>query len=261
MKPILLHTYKRGLSSVKELKDRLPIKYYTERRYKSGKYQIKVINWGSSKPVSENLFVSSINNSSCVERAANKGSCYNVLTNLQPPTVLTGVQGYPEYNQLNLPKDVPVIVRTKLTGKGGDGTHYFDSVEDIPEDIGVVKMVSRYIPKTAEYRVHVFNNNVIHIQQKKRREGDIPKGDESKIRSYDNGWVFCHKDIMPVPPSVQLRSVLAVKKLGLNFGAVDIIYNKFHGVYVTEVNTAPAIEGTTADKYAEAIQQYYESIE
>ena len=46
----------------------------------------------------------------------------------------------------------------------------------------------------------------------------------------------------------------AIKALGLDFGAVDIIYNEAEDQhYVLEVNTAPGLEGTTLQKYTEAI--------
>jgi glutathione synthase/RimK-type ligase-like ATP-grasp enzyme len=49
--------------------------------------------------------------------------------------------------------------------------------------------------------------------------------------------------------------------MGLDFGAVDIghrlIDNQF---FVFEVNTAPGLEGTTLDKYAKAIYNYYRSL-
>ena len=46
----------------------------------------------------------------------------------------------------------------------------------------------------------------------------------------------------------------AVTALGLEFGAVDIIYNdKSKKLFVLEVNTAPGIEGATVTKYKDAI--------
>ena len=52
--------------------------------------------------------------------------------------------------------------------------------------------------------------------------------------------------------------MLAIKVLGLDFGAVDIIYNKQEDKwYVLEVNTAPGIYGTTLDKYVNAIMRAF----
>ena len=53
-------------------------------------------------------------------------------------------------------------------------------------------------------------------------------------------------------------AVNAVKALGLDFGAVDIIYNeKENQYYVLEVNTAPGLEGTTLIKYAERFSKLW----
>jgi len=46
-----------------------------------------------------------------------------------------------------------------------------------------------------------------------------------------------------------LASVMA---LGLDFGAVDIVYNENDNkAYVLEINTAPGLSGTTLEKYVE----------
>jgi len=54
-----------------------------------------------------------------------------------------------------------------------------------------------------------------------------------------------------VPPEdIFLQSTLAVNCLGLDFGAVDIIYNQKKDVsFVLEVNTAPGLEGSTLNEY------------
>jgi hypothetical protein len=54
----------------------------------------------------------------------------------------------------------------------------------------------------------------------------------------------------------------AVQCLGYFFGAVDIIYNEnAKKYYVLETNSRPGIEGTTAEKYAEALLKYFENSE
>ena len=49
------------------------------------------------------------------------------------------------------------------------------------------------------------------------------------------------------------QSIAAVQHVGLDFGAVDIIYNQREdSSYVLEINTAPGLMGTTGERYAEA---------
>jgi glutathione synthase/RimK-type ligase-like ATP-grasp enzyme len=72
--------------------------------------------------------------------------------------------------------------------------------------------------------------------------------------------VYARAEILP-PEELLSSACKAVNLLGLDFGAVDIghrlIDNKF---FVFEVNTAPGLEGTTLDKYAKAIYNYYRSV-
>jgi len=65
--------------------------------------------------------------------------------------------------------------------------------------------------------------------------------------------VFCRDGIAPCTVRNSI-SIAAVDALCLDFGAVDIIYNEHEDkYYVLEVNSAPGLEGTTLEKYVEAL--------
>ena len=65
--------------------------------------------------------------------------------------------------------------------------------------------------------------------------------------------MFCRDDVVR-NDTMDLLAISAVDSLGLDFGAVDIIWNESEDqYYVLEVNTAPGVEGTTLQKYTEAI--------
>jgi D-alanine-D-alanine ligase-like ATP-grasp enzyme len=85
---------------------------------------------------------------------------------------------------------------------------------------------------------------------------DIPRERVNfKIRSYENGWVFCRENIQK-PDDLEAVSIAAVSAIGLTFGAVDVIYNeKQNKCFVLEVNTAPGLTGTTINSYATAIME------
>lgn len=111
-----------------------------------------------------------------------------------------------------------------------------------------------------EYRIHVFDGRVIDVTQKRRRHGAQPNA----VRSWGNGYVFCRDNMTPPPQEALDASIAAVKALGLDFGGVDILVKEQvkegqQRVAVLEVNSAPGIEGTTLDKYAEAITQYVQA--
>jgi len=116
-------------------------------------------------------------------------------------------------------------------------------------------MYTRYVRKADEFRVHVFDGQVIDVQQKRKRR-DVPNDDVNyQIRNARYGWVFC-RDGVQAPDSVLDAAIAAVAALGLDFGAVDIGYNRQRSMpYVFEVNTAPGLEGTTLDSYVMAFNR------
>jgi predicted ATP-grasp superfamily ATP-dependent carboligase len=73
------------------------------------------------------------------------------------------------------------------------------------------------------------------------------------VQSHDNGWVFCQAG--EVDFAVQDLAMNAIKALGLDFGAVDVIIRRGKA-YILEVNSAPGLEGRTLQAYVEAIKEY-----
>jgi glutathione synthase/RimK-type ligase-like ATP-grasp enzyme len=112
---------------------------------------------------------------------------------------------------------------------------------------------TKYFKKRQEFRIHVWGNDVLDIQEKRKRRG--AEGVDTRVRSHENGWVFC-RDGVTCPQAVSLAAVAAVQALGLDFGAVDIGWNEHYQMpAVFEVNTAPGIEGTTAERYVSKIKE------
>jgi glutathione synthase/RimK-type ligase-like ATP-grasp enzyme len=140
-----------------------------------------------------------------------------------------------------------VVERELLRANSGRGIRLTES-EDVRDN---VPLYVEYIKKRSEYRVHVWNGEVIDVQQKRVRTGS--EGNNFQIRSHDNGWVFCRDSIVE-PSGLRDNAVNAVAALNLNFGAVDVIHNHHANLcYVLEVNTAPGVEGATAIRYCDAI--------
>ena len=68
------------------------------------------------------------------------------------------------------------------------------------------------------------------------------------IKNLDNGWVFCRTGIS-LPDDARNQAIAAVRSLGLDFGAVDVLYREREDkAFVLEVNTAPGLEGTTLER-------------
>lgn len=176
--------------------------------------------------------------------------------------------------------------RTSDSGYGGSGIHIMTDImdaatefvgldeEDMDEDewyeyfndfvhnttgewrriIDNTKFVTEYFKATDEYRIHVMCGKVIFAQRKGLRTDDQrPENPNFMIRNHENGFIFQIHDIT-IPQDVAQQSIQAVQELGLDFGAVDIRYNpNQRKACVLEINTAPALTGSTLEKYTEVL--------
>lgn len=148
-----------------------------------------------------------------------------------------------------------VFARTLVNSTGGKGI--VEVRHPLAEPLVEAPLYTAYIPKKAEYRYHIFNGEVIDVQQKKRKSNYDGERD-TKVRNLANGYVYCRDGIDP-PDGAATLAINAVNALGYQYGAVDIIYNeKRNQSYVLEVNSRPGLMGTTLDKYVEAIITTYD---
>lgn len=140
-----------------------------------------------------------------------------------------------------------IVVRALIDSSEGRGITICEK-ESLTQE---APLYTEYIPKKKEYRVHVLDNKVIDTQEKRKKRGAEQK--EHQVRNLANGYVFCRDSIAP-PDDCHTVALAAVSALGRTYGAVDIIWNeKRNKCYVLEVNSRPGMEGTTVDKYAQAI--------
>lgn len=218
----------------------------------------KVVNWGSSECPWEGL-----NTGVGIKAVSNKLVWFRHLKNLQdtfPQMSLPRVPNWTSSRTEALGWGVPVMARTVLNGHSGQGIVYKEATEvaDLPE----APLYVQYIPKEAEYRVHVFNNEVIDVQRKIRDPEREPS--DWKIRSHQNGFIYtrndsegrAYKDVVETDVITQSKRALACS--GLVFGGVDVVVNKKGHAYVLEVNSAPGLEGASVEVYRDAIKKYYD---
>ena len=148
-----------------------------------------------------------------------------------------------------------VVCRTLTNANSGEGI----VLAETPDDVVEAPLYTKYIKKFAEYRVHVFNKQIIFIQQKKAMTEAVENGSINyKIRNHQFGWVFSHNDL-EIVDQAQLESAAkaAIRATKYLYGAVDIIFNKRDSkYYVLEVNSRPGIEGATSIQYANAVLEY-----
>lgn len=224
-----------------------------------------VINWGSTaiKDFDPAILVNSFGG---VATAVNKIRTFEAIERYRPQSqIVQEEQRFPRYetsvvqlSSLGWPAG-GIIVRTTLTGHSGEGTyycatrrHYNDLVTGTIREQDIV-LCQAYIRKTAEYRVHVLGGEVIDFQKKRRDAAAAAEGSViDTIRNHQNGWVYC-RDNVALTPRIKQHAIEAVAACGLDFGAVDIMTLSSGKPFVLEVNSAPGLSETTANKYAEAL--------
>lgn len=233
----------KALSSITKIPRMLPP---TKTNFRGTPKDI-IFNWGNSTDFLSGALI--VNPPSFVAKAVSKLKSFTAFKAADIPfPLLTTSEGV----MLEWIAESGIIARWSDNGRGGAGAFYIDTEQDFRDrvyEMGNPVFATKYIPKFDEYRIHVWNNDVLDIQQKKLKIG----GTAHKIRSHENGYIFARQDIAP-DPRVLRTALAAVACLRLDFGAVDVGWTrKTETATVYEVNTAPGLEGTTLDKYAAKI--------
>ena len=253
--------YKAGSKSARALSGALGIKRVNREnsRFRNN-YDHTILNWGCSAFDNSFPVTNWINHPDAVKVASNKLSCFRALQEAIPDNI-------PEFtNDLDTAQQWAddgrtIVIREKLTGHSGEGIFIYNLAESsagMPHDhqgeVHPAPLFVQYIKKAKEYRVHVINGRVVDVQEKRKRrsvENDLV---DYRVRNSGNGWVYCRDDVDYGVELVDL-AVDSVRCLGLDFGAVDVIYNSHYDkYYVLEVNTACGLENTTLDNYVEHLR-------
>lgn len=255
---MFLYQYKAGSRSALALATALGAKRI---KLKGSKFKPNprktIINWGASEIPKEYLACSVLNQPSQVAMAANKLKAFECMleAGVSVPEFSTDAEEVAVDNYDRKAGKTAWVARQKLSGHSGEGIVLIDGGSDeIPE----AKLYVKYIPKKEEFRVHVFDGNVIDVQRKARSTAVPDDKVNWQVRNHSNGFIFARNEGAEPPKGVKEESIKAVEALGLDFGAVDVVYNeKQEKAYVLEVNTAPGLEGTTLDNYVEALHGRY----
>lgn len=150
-----------------------------------------------------------------------------------------------------------IAARLKDRGFDNLGNIVQDEADDIVDDLPNVPLYTRGVSNSGEYRVHVVKNNVILYQKKSRRvnedgEVETAEGADADVRNLASNWVYRTGNLRRLE-RVENLAIDAIKAVGLDFGAVDIIMDNNGDVYVLEVNSAPGLGNTdTLEAYTDA---------
>lgn len=158
-----------------------------------------------------------------------------------------------------------VFARTILQGHSGAGIVVIANLEEL-DKIPEGTLLVEYVPKKMEFRIHVSSEYGVVAVQQKRMKVDFPKDKVNhQIRNHQNGYIYAREDVvLPLVGGKNIcadAAIAAIEAVGLDFGAVDLIYNeRREQTFVLEVNTAPGVEGTTSLEYAGLFKRYADDL-
>jgi len=206
----------------------------------------KVIRWGSTTLWAP-CFEDELNCVAAIENASNKLKALNIMKE-------AGVSVPWFTNNKEKAKDkVSSINYGNMVGRttyhqGGSNFEICVDKTDVSSDYQSSHWLE-LIPIHKEWRVHVFQGEVIGVSRK--TDEDVGYRITNRYtRNHANGWRFIRCDLDRVQPRLKELGIEAVKSLGLDFGAVDIILSDGtestsegdRKYYVLEVNSAPSVE-------------------
>jgi glutathione synthase/RimK-type ligase-like ATP-grasp enzyme len=206
-----------------------------------------VINWGSGSLALQGSHDRIINKPEVVRNAVNKLRFMQDLAQLECTPPFSDQRAWAERE---VQAGYTIVCREKLSGSGGEGIVVASKADQLVD----APLYVRYQKKTAEYRVHIVGDEVV-VQRKARRNG-IPDDQVNwQVRNLENGFVYVRGDVRDdMRTRASDLSRIIIGHLGLDFGAVDIIYHRRSDLMLAlEVNTAPGLEGSTLQTYARGL--------
>ncbi len=233
-----IYPYKQGSRSARALADALGGRVL---RLQGSAYRYNPrnvhINWGNS---GANNFPNVLNAVNNVIVASNKLLSFELMQaeGVQIPEFWTNQEGIPD-------AAFPIVCRTILNGHSGAGI----VIARTRDELVRAPLYVKYIKKMHEFRIHVGRGGTVISQQRKAiPNGTVPV--DTQVRNHANGYIYVREGF-ETPVQVITQAQAAIEALGLDFGAVDVIWNqRYQQAYVLEVNTAPGLEGTTVTDYA-----------
>lgn len=238
-----IYPYRMGSASAKVLTHALTGRRRALRVHSRGRYVPRkshtIINWGSSTPP-EWDYSCMLNQPEAARIAGNKLLFFIRMQEAgldqYSPAWTTDSRAARAWLE-----DSPVVARHQLSGHSGAGICVWEDGEGF-EEAPPAPLYTGYIKKKLEYRIHVAGGEVISLQQKRARE-DMPREQcNYRVRSYNNGWVYCVNNVEPPPLEAYTAAAACVAACGLDFGAADVVIHARTRVpYVLEVNTAPGL--------------------
>ncbi len=217
-----------------------------------------IINWGNADFPRVPFAQAEVYNETGLRTASNKKTFFESMPEGLCPQFWTRMEDIPDEAFAD---GGQVVCRTVLAGHSGAGIVIASNRGELVR----CNLYVKYIKKQDEYRIHVGmigeRNGypyaeggdvprpvTISVQRKARREGH--ENPNWQVRNLAGGFVFVRQGVTPPGACIEAAHN-SLRASGLDFGAVDVIWNaRQERAYVLEINTAPGLEGTTVTDYA-----------
>jgi hypothetical protein len=160
----------------------------------------------------------------------------------------------PQFYRGGLPNKYPVLIRTTLSGYGGEGIIVCKNEQEFRHNWQNNYWWTPYVTTEFELRLHVASGKVLKVFKKVREEG--LEDEEYPIRNNSRGYHFSLREENNYPKATEIVERLhpLLEQKGGVFYAVDAGWDKINQKYfVYELNSAPGLNDNTAQSYAENI--------
>jgi glutathione synthase/RimK-type ligase-like ATP-grasp enzyme len=242
---IAIYPYNNGSASAKALAEGLGCKVL--RREGVRRKRDTIINWGCSVIERDIVIGKILNPVASVGLAANKLRTFQTFQDHDVPTVEWTTNPLIAYEYI---ARGGCVARKVLNGHSGQGIEIVTQDGDIPQ----APLYTLYTKKKDEYRIHVFQGEVI-FQQRKARKKEVPDEEVNwQVRNLAGGFIFANDGIV-APECVQEAAKKAVESIGLDFGAADVGFKDNQAV-VYEVNTACGLQGKNLEAYVKKFKEF-----
>lgn len=205
-----------------------------------------VLRWGSTESFPRLTSTVELNSLESVKNASNKLIMMEKLVEAGISTPLIYFLTNSQYLDLDAFRNE----EGKFYVRGGNQEiRYDDAIR--PGDLYISKAVEN---KRREYRVHVFNGKVMEIYEKVPNE----ENESTRIcKAHNCAFQLRNKENCRLSLADQQACVDAVNALGLTFGGVDVLRDKDKNIFISEVNSSPALNSINIERYFEKIMEYY----
>lgn len=232
-----------------------------------------VLNVGNSCPFGTSNTISYINSSDVVRAVVDKRSCKYIVglalagkVDTQDFNVLEEVASEAEVEGRLLAGEGPFLGRTGSRGSNGVGIHFLGEASDLNNRRNY-QYFTKYLGERREYRCLIVGSRVKGIVVRRyigaSNMRDNPEDRANIIQSNGTGWEYQKywspsdtdsKANMEIVDELLAFAYLAIRYLGLSYGAIDIARNLGTRTYTfIEANTAPAFSSTVAEVIGDSL--------